>query len=139
MQYTNQTGRNDIKRAKVALSGNNLAFLVQTSDKLSAPTTGDWMTLYIDADQNAKTGWMGYDARVSPASGTIELNLGNAYQWQAAQKIAVKIGDNQISFLVPRKYLQLAKDARGVDFKWTDNCYEKGDWSDFMLNGDAAP
>lgn len=26
-----------------------------------------------------------------------------------------------------------------VDFKWTDNCYEKGDWTDFTLNGDAAP
>jgi hypothetical protein len=25
------------------------------------------------------------------------------------------------------------------DFKWTDNCRAAGDWTDFTLNGDAAP
>ena len=26
-----------------------------------------------------------------------------------------------------------------IDFKWADRCYAKGDWTDFTLNGDAAP
>ena len=26
-----------------------------------------------------------------------------------------------------------------IDFKWADNLQQTGDWSDFTLNGDAAP
>ena len=26
-----------------------------------------------------------------------------------------------------------------LDFKWADNIQQTGEWSDFMLNGDAAP
>jgi len=26
-----------------------------------------------------------------------------------------------------------------LDFKWADNCIVAGDWTDFTLNGDAAP
>jgi hypothetical protein len=26
-----------------------------------------------------------------------------------------------------------------LDFKWADNCIAVGDWTDFTLNGDAAP
>jgi hypothetical protein len=26
-----------------------------------------------------------------------------------------------------------------LDFKWADNCIAAGDWTDFTLNGDAAP
>ena len=26
-----------------------------------------------------------------------------------------------------------------LDFKWTDNCLDRGDWTDFTLHGDAAP
>ena len=30
------------------------------------------------------------------------------------------------------------KDAT-IDFKWADHCIQKEDWTDFTLNGDAAP
>jgi hypothetical protein len=26
-----------------------------------------------------------------------------------------------------------------IDFKWADNIQQTGEWSDFTLNGDAAP
>jgi hypothetical protein len=26
-----------------------------------------------------------------------------------------------------------------IDFKWADNLQQTGEWSDFTLNGDAAP
>ena len=29
--------------------------------------------------------------------------------------------------------------AAVLDFKWADNIQQTGDWSDFTLNGDAAP
>jgi hypothetical protein len=35
--------------------------------------------------------------------------------------------------------LGLSGPPPAVDFKWTDNCLGAGDWTDFTLNGDAAP
>ncbi len=47
--------------------------------------------------------------------------------------------ENALQILVPLKSLGLTAQAAGVDFKWSDNCFERGDWSDFTVNGDAAP
>ena len=35
--------------------------IVRTRDKLTSPADPNWMLLFIDADQNPKTGWLGYD------------------------------------------------------------------------------
>ncbi len=139
LHYANSSGRNDIRSAKVALSGKNLAFYAQTQGRLSPASPGDWMMLYIDAGQNPRTGWLGYDFRITSARGVIERNVGGAYQWGSPQKITGKRSECALELLVPLKYLGLAPGARGVDFKWADNCFDKGDWSDFTLNGDAAP
>jgi hypothetical protein len=40
---------------------------------------------------------------------------------------------------VPWSALQLGQPPATIDFKWTDNCFKTGDWTDFTLNGDAAP
>ena len=135
----NQTSRNDIRLAKSALAGDDLAFYVQTNGPLTAATSGDWMTLYVDADQNAKTGWLGYDFRVSPATGLIERNSGGLYAWVKPQHVSVRATENALQILVPLQTLGLTQNSAGVDFKWTDNCFVKGNWSDFTLNGDAAP
>ncbi len=106
---------------------------------MTAPTDGDWMRLYIDADQNPQTGWMGYDYRVTPAKGLIERNIGDLYTWDFPKNVGVRTTDKALQILVPLQTLGLTVNSAGVDFKWTDNCYDKGDWSDFTLNGDAAP
>ena len=40
---------------------------------------------------------------------------------------------------VPRASLGAKTLPSHIDFKWADHCHAKGDWSDFTLNGDAAP
>ena len=40
---------------------------------------------------------------------------------------------------IPRAALGLAALPDHIDFKWADNLQQTGEWSDFMLNGDAAP
>jgi hypothetical protein len=40
---------------------------------------------------------------------------------------------------VPRAAMGLKDGPVTIDFKWADNIQETGEWSDFTLNGDAAP
>ena len=39
------------------------------------------------------------------------------------------------------RLIELGRDRLppALDFKWADNIQQTGEWSDFMLNGDAAP
>ncbi len=53
------------------------------------------MTLFIDADQNAQTGWNGYDyvlnRRLSSDSvGILQKNVGNAWKWEDVEAIPFK-------------------------------------------------
>src|SRR5680860_163602 len=61
IHYLNQSGRNDIVTSKVALDDEHIYFYAETSDDLTSSSDSNWMLLLIDADQDAKTGWYGYD------------------------------------------------------------------------------
>ena len=142
INYTNQTGRNDIVSAKTTFDKSNVTFMAQTNAPLSAPTGNNWMLLYIDADQNPKTGWMGYDfvvnmGGVAARTTTIRANLGGKYSWGEPRTIPFAMKGTQLELAIPRWIL--GANPLNFDFKWADNCYAKGDWTDFTLNGDAAP
>jgi hypothetical protein len=102
------------------------------------------MLLYIDADNNPKTGWLGYDyvinrTHVRPGITTLERNDGGGYQWKALRDIEFRSAGNELEIAIPRAALGLTADAFTLDFKWADNIQQTGDWSDFTLNGDVAP
>ncbi|MCP4709287.1 MAG: hypothetical protein GY869_11730, partial [Planctomycetes bacterium] len=59
--YKNDTGRNDFVISKAAYDQNNMYFFAQTLKTITPHTDPFWMMLLIDADQNVKTGWLGYD------------------------------------------------------------------------------
>jgi hypothetical protein len=40
---------------------------------------------------------------------------------------------------IPRALLGKGSLLAAIDFKWADHIEQSGDWSDFTLNGDAAP
>ena len=118
------SGRNDIVEAKVSVDAGRICFYVRTADSLVHGEAGNWMLLFVDADADAKTGWLGYDLTIRPA---------------APQKdVSVSIGACEIELSVPLERFG-GKLPRHMDFKWADNCLEKNDWSDFTLHGDAAP
>ena len=88
-RYANQTGRNDIVAAKVSVDETNISFHVRTRDELTSPAGPSWMLLFIDADNDPKTGWLGYDFVVNrkapgPAGATIERNVGGAIRMGVA-------------------------------------------------------
>lgn len=125
LRYRDTSGRNDIVAAKVARDKKSLVFYVRTA---SALQPGDnWMQLYLDADQDAATGWHGYDYRVS--GGYLEKWTG---AWTPVASIAQMAKGNELQLIFPRR---LVNYRGGLDFKWADHSDETG----MFLTGDAAP
>jgi hypothetical protein len=63
--YRNDTGRNDFVICKAAHDDDNLYFFAQTLDAITPYDNPHWMLLLIDTDQNANSGWLGYDCIVN--------------------------------------------------------------------------
>jgi len=143
-RYVNATGRNDIVAARVAWDDRTVWFHVRTKDPLTPPSDPRWMRLFVDADADARTGWMGYDVVVNrappgPKTAVLERNAGNAYRWEKAAEVEYRVAGNELAVAVPRAALGIPDGPATIDFKWADNIRETGEWSDFTLNGDAAP
>lgn len=142
--YTNATGRNDLVAAKVSWSQNSAAFYVRTQEALTPATDKNWMILFVDSDADARTGWLGYDfvinrTRTTDHTASVERNVGGRYEWQSVGTADLRVGRQELELSVPWKQLGLRGAPATLDFKWADNLQQTGDWSDFTLNGDAAP
>jgi len=142
VHYKNQTGRNDIIAAKVAYDAGYVYFYVRAKNTLTPRTDPDWMRLYLNTDGNYKTGWLGYDFVVNPGAGaaaaSLEKSDGND-RWRPVANVRYTVRGSQLMIAIPRSVLGLKRLPAAIDFKWADHCHEKGDWTDFTLNGDAAP
>lgn len=142
--YTNATGRNDLIAAKASWSRRHAAFYVRAQAALTPATDANWMLLFLDTDADARTGWLGYDFvvnRTRPGGGTasVERNVGGRYEWESVGTAALGLGETELELAVPWKALGFRRPPTTLDFKWADNLQQTGDWSDFTLNGDAAP
>jgi len=122
--YVDMSGRNDIVAAKVSKVGGTYCFYVRTREPLTPPEGEDWMTLFIDVDRNASTGWCGYDLVV---------------RYGREESVKFAYAGNEIELSVPVSLFGEHLSPDGFDFKWTDNCLTAHDWTDFTLHGDAAP
>ncbi|WP_165227111.1 hypothetical protein [Aquisphaera insulae] len=144
LHYTNKTGRNDIASAKLSRGDAGLSFYVRTREELSPASDPRWMILFVDADHDPKTGWLGYDLRVNArrsadGKASVERNVGGTYRWDPVGEAAFARGLREIELTLPPSTPGLAGSPTTIDFKWADNIQETGDWSDFTLNGDVAP
>ncbi len=142
--HANQTGRNDLTVAKVSWSRSRAAFYIRTREPLTPDTDANWMLLYIDADADVRTGWLGYDFLINrsrPESGqaSVERNVGGRYEWTPAGRAELHAAGGELELSVPWKQLGLRRPPPTLDFKWADNVQQTGDWTDFTLNGDVAP
>ena len=145
LHYGNNSGRNDILAAKVARDASQVFFYVRTAAPISPCTGTNWMWLLIDADQNAATGWQGFDFivnRTVNSDGTtwLEKNDGG-WNWKKVEKIKFRVQGNELHLAIPRRALGQAHGALPVilDFKWADNLQQPGEVMDFYLSGDVAP
>lgn len=143
-RYVNKTGRNDLAAAKASLDDRDVHFYARTRDAITPADGPGWMLLFIDADNDPKTGWLGYDVVVNrKAAGEgkalLERNVGGRYEWSDPREITCRVAGNELELSIPRPALGIKALPATIDFKWADNIGQTGDWSDFTLNGDAAP
>jgi hypothetical protein len=96
--------------------------------------------LFVDIDANARTGWLGYDFVVNRLRpGSVERHAGSRFAWTDAAIAEWQSTGDGLELSLPWNALGLTEPPQQFDFKWTDNCIQAGDWTDFTLNGDAAP
>jgi hypothetical protein len=141
LRYKNTTGRNDIVRAHVSPEKDTVAFHVTCAADISPSTDANWMRLYIDVDQNSKTGWNGYDLiinRSSPTAAGLSVHLIEDGKSSELDRVAYAVKGTDLEFALPRSLFGSAAELR-FDFKWADNQQKEGDIVEFAVNGDAAP
>jgi hypothetical protein len=138
--YRNQSGRNDLIAAQLSFDQKEVYFHVRTRESITPPSGTNWMLLFLDTDANVQTGWLGYDFVVNrTAPGSLERCIGTGFEWEAVGKAELRMAGNQLELALPWSALNLKSPPAQIDFKWADNCIFTGDWTDFTLNGDAAP
>ncbi len=143
-RYTNQTGRNDIIAAKVAHDGKRAYFYVRTSAPLTPETDPNWMLLFLNTDANPTNGWLGYDFVInrevlSKTKTRLQRQGADGYHWVNAGKLSYRASGCELEIAVPLADLGIRALPAVIDFKWADNIQQTAEWSDFTLNGDAAP
>ncbi|MBR5281042.1 MAG: hypothetical protein IKU26_08770 [Clostridia bacterium] len=142
--YENKTLRNDITQAKVAYDQDNLYFLVETKDAITAPGEDGWMRLYMDTDITGLTpNWEGFEYvinRTLSADGrvTVEKSTGG-WNFTAVGTGTYAVSRKCLEVAIPRSSLGLA-DTQNLtfNFKWADNAGD-GEILDFYQYGDVAP
>lgn len=140
--YRNDTGRNDFVIAKAAYDRANVYFFVQTLKPITARTDKDWMLLFLDTDQNAKTGWSGYDYLVNlevPSDTETVVKAWRSGRWASVGRARYRVAGNRMEIAVPRAMIGQAGKAPAFDFHWADNPGSLTDISNFGVNGDSAP
>ena len=141
--YTNKTGRNDITASKVAYDKSNIYFYVETRETMTPHTDKSWMLLFIDSNQNKKTGWEGYDFIVNGSvlnSETTTVKKSKyGWNWKTVGNVNYKYSDKELEIKIPRNMLGLSGANILFDFHWADNIQKPDDIIEFSISGDSAP
>ena len=135
IQYVNKSGRNDISQLKVARDSSQIYFYVNTVKPLTEPAGNDWMTLWLNVDEDYASGWNGFDLRVW--RGTTLQRFSNGI-WKNIGNVKSQIQGNELMISLSYEQLGVPKKGHSLELKWTDNM-QKDDPMDWYINGDAAP
>lgn len=144
-RYSDDSGRNDIVRAKVNICGGNACFYVEAAGELTPWSDPNWMLLYVNADSDYSTGWHGFDCLINKeVKSATETTLmrwdDDAAQWQEAATLPMRVEGNRLVVEVPLAALGIADpDAGSFYFKWADNPADPGDIISLCTSGDTAP
>lgn len=142
--YSNHSGRNNIVLSKVAVTPQDVCFYARTAAPLSPANGPDWMQLLIDADENPRTGWHGYDFAVRKADAEspqqAEVDRWTGTEWERSGSAALRVAGNEMMLIVPRESIGFSP-HKGValDFHWIDNCPLDVDPADLWYRGENAP
>lgn len=138
--YVNTLGRNDITEARVTRDKEHTYFYVKTQEAITHYKDKNWMILLIDADQNASTGWKGYELMINGNGVTKVETSVKKYDpkegWVQIGKINYQVNGKELMLSIPKQLLANDKD---FDFHWLDNPKKLQSITDFFTAGDNAP
>lgn len=142
LQYTNDTGRNDIVLCKVASDTKNICFYVRTKDPITPHTDPHWMMLLIRlAGDGQNVGWNGYryivNRSVVDGKTTLLETSAGGWKWNETTRVNYRVKGREMELAIPRNLL--GQERLQFDFKWADNTLQTGDIAEFYTNGDTAP
>ncbi|RED98353.1 DUF5722 domain-containing protein [Marinoscillum furvescens] len=138
--YTMTSGRNDITKLKVARDMDAIYFYAETSIALTNYTDNNWMLLFIDSDQDSKTGWEGYDLLINHSLVNDSKTTIKKYhkgKWKTIGELDYRSDSNQLMIKVPRNLI--GNESASFDFHWVDNPQNLKNISSFFNDGDSAP
>jgi hypothetical protein len=127
-------------------------FFVECFDNITPYTDSLWMNLYIDCDQENQ-GWNTFDFVVNKSAaseGTLVLErftADNDYsKTEKVADVAYKADGKTMTVKIPKSALGLEGSDYTINFAWTDNVHDEGDYTgfsgdilDFYATGDVAP
>ena len=150
LHYTETSGRNDIIGARVARDAETVWFYVECNEAITPYTDALWMTLYIDSNQE-NHGWETFDFVVNKSAASAETLVlerftGNGYDTEKVADVRYRVNGKTMMVEIPKSALGLSGNDYTINFSWTDNVHDEGDYSkfsgdilDFYLSGDVAP
>ena len=151
-KYTETSGRNDIIGAQVARDGEFVYFLVECKDNITPYTDSLWMNLYLDTDQS-KQGWNTFEFvlnKTAASEKTLVLEKftaeGDYAKTEKVADVEYKVDGRYMTVKISKADLGLSGNDYTINFAWTDNVHDEGDYEkfsgdilDFYLSGDVAP
>jgi hypothetical protein len=138
-RLVNTSGRNDIRLCKVARNRTTLWFMAETAGTLTDPSGGNWMTLHVGVEGDARPSWCGFAFKIQPqADGkSARLFMRTAEEtWQAKAMLPCTVEENRVIMALPRELL--GKRADVLRFKWSDHV-PGNDPLEWWTDGDTAP
>ncbi len=150
--YTETSGRNDIIGAQIARDDEYVYFHVECAENITAYTDSLWMNLYIDVTgDGALDGWNSFDYVVNKTAPTattavLEKFTGDGYASEKVADVEYKVDGRYMTVKIAKTALGLSGDDYTINFSWTDNVHDEGDYTkfsgdilDFYISGDVAP
>ena len=148
--YTETSGRNDIIGAQIARDDEFVYFNVECAADITPYTDKLWMTLYLDTDQ-ANQGWETFEYVINKSAASadtvvLEKFSGNGYDSVKVTDCAYTVDGRYMTIKVAKSDLGLSGDDYTINFSWTDNVHDEGNYEqfsgdimDFYISGDVAP
>ena len=142
-RYVNKTGRNDFEELRIARDARTIYAYARTRAPITPRVAGgEWMNLLLDCDQDARTGWMGFDYRLNAApagSGRVRVEKWVNGAWRVVGSALCRVRGNEMELAAPRALLGLRGGRVAIDFKWMDNVDARKDALNLYRDGDTAP
>lgn len=140
--YTDTSGNNDIKGAKLARDNENLYIYIECENEISPYTDPNFMNVYLDTVNGGLDGWESFDYVLKDAGAdkTVLYKFkGSGFDNEKVAECEYTVSGKVMQIKVKRADIGIADADFTVNFKVTDGVVLDNDIMNFYTSGDVAP